>query len=53
MTRPPIPLAAHFEGGLPPAVEAVVNRCLQKDRAERYSSMPALARDLRALAGAA
>jgi Protein kinase domain/GAF domain len=48
MTRPPIPLRAHFEAPLPARVEAIVDRCLQKDRAARYASMPELARDLRA-----
>jgi len=48
MTRPPIPLRAHFEAPLPARVEAIVDRCLQKDRAARYASMRELARDLRA-----
>jgi Protein kinase domain/GAF domain len=49
MTRPPIPLAAHFEGGLPTRIEAIVGKCLQKDRAERYPTVRALAEDLRAI----
>jgi serine/threonine protein kinase len=53
MTRPPIPLRARFEGELPPDVEAVVGRCLQKDRADRTPSMRALAGELRAIAAAA
>jgi Protein kinase domain/GAF domain len=53
MTRPPIPLRAHFEEPLPAHVEAIVDRCLQKDRAARYASMPELARDLRAAVAAA
>jgi hypothetical protein len=50
MTRPPTPLAAHFDGDLPDPVAAVVGRCLQKDRELRYPSMRALAADLRAYA---
>ena len=50
MTRPPIPLAERFEGELPKPVDALVSRCLQKDRAERYPSMRALAGELRAIA---
>jgi serine/threonine-protein kinase len=50
MTRPPEPLRARAPRELPPALEAVVGTCLQKDRGERYPSMAALARDLRALA---
>jgi hypothetical protein len=48
MTRPPIPVGAWLPGRLPPGVEAVLDRCLQKDRAYRYPSMEDLARDLRA-----
>ena len=50
MTRPPIPLAARFAGGLPPAGRGPGVRCLRKDRADRYPSMRALAGELRALA---
>jgi GAF domain-containing protein len=50
MTRPPIPLADRFEGQLPESVEAIVTRCLRKDRAERYPSMRAHAGELRASA---
>ncbi len=53
MTRPPIPLRARFEGELPPEVEEVVGRCLQKDRADRIPSMRALAGELRAIAAGA
>ena len=35
---------------LPPALDAVVLRCLQKDRADRYPDVVALARDLAPLA---
>jgi serine/threonine protein kinase len=35
---------------VPPALEAVVKRCLQKDRAQRYPSIPALARALASFA---
>jgi serine/threonine-protein kinase len=49
MTRPPTPLGAHLPAQeLPAPVAEVVGRCLQKDRAGRYPSMAALARDLRA-----
>ena len=51
MTRPPIPLADRFEGELPAPVDAIVTRCLRKDREERYPSMRALAGELRAIAG--
>ena len=52
MTRPPIPLAAHFEGELRlnPSTPSSAS-CLQKDRARRYPSMRALAADLRAALG--
>jgi serine/threonine-protein kinase len=50
MTRAAIPLRDHLE--VPSAVEEIVARCLQKDRADRYPSMTALARDLRAVIGA-
>jgi serine/threonine-protein kinase len=53
MTRSPIPLRARFEGQLPPDVEEVVGRCLQKDRADRIPSMRALAGELRAIAAGA
>jgi serine/threonine-protein kinase len=53
MTRPPIPLADRFEGELPQSVEALVSRCLRKDRAERYPSMRALSDELRAIAAGA
>jgi serine/threonine-protein kinase len=48
MTRPPTPLAAHFDGDLAAPLAEIVDRCLQKDRALRYPSMRALAADLRA-----
>jgi len=47
MTRPPQPLRAVLGDGVPAAAETVVATCLQKDRAERYPSMPALAWALR------
>jgi hypothetical protein len=39
MTRPPAPLRARTGEGLPPAVESVVGRCLEKDRVNRFASM--------------
>ncbi|HEY4394607.1 MAG TPA: protein kinase [Polyangia bacterium] len=53
MTRPPAPLATHFDGELPGSVEAVVANCLQKDRERRYPSMRTLAQALRAVAATA
>jgi serine/threonine protein kinase len=49
MTRASIPLRDGLEGEVPSAVEAVVSRCLEKDRADRYPSMTALALELRAV----
>jgi hypothetical protein len=52
MTKPPMPLRSHIEEGVPPAVEAVILKCLRRPREERYQSMTALARELRAVAAA-
>ncbi|HVZ70895.1 MAG TPA: protein kinase [Polyangia bacterium] len=49
MSHEPVPMAERLGMALPAAVEAVVARCLQKDRSRRYPSMPALAAELRAL----
>ncbi len=46
MTRPPLPLAAHLKG-VPPKVEEVVFRCLEKDPGARYASMRELSSALR------
>ena len=40
---PPIPIAT-FRAGLPPGIEAVVARCLEKDRQKRYANVADLAR---------
>jgi serine/threonine protein kinase len=50
MTHDPVPLRERFEGSLPAAAEAIVGKCLQRDRVDRYPSMAVLARDLRAIA---
>jgi serine/threonine-protein kinase len=50
MTREPAPLRARAGGALPPDVESIVARCLQKDRTSRFSSMSELAGALRAAA---
>jgi len=48
MTRPPEPLRAYMQEELSASAEAIIMRCLQKDRADRYPSMNALAAELRA-----
>ncbi|HEY2516830.1 MAG TPA: protein kinase [Polyangiaceae bacterium] len=45
MTKPPLPLRSHVEA--PPAVEAVILKCLRRDRTQRFQSMGALATALR------
>lgn len=52
MTKRPVPLSAHLGQDVDPAVEAVVHRCLQRRREDRFSSMGELANALRAAAGA-
>ena len=50
LTRPPLPLRAHFTFALPDSVEAILLRCLSKDRGARYQSMRDLSTTLRAAA---
>ncbi|MEJ7729011.1 MAG: serine/threonine-protein kinase [Polyangiaceae bacterium] len=45
MSDPPTPLDTHAPN-LPPEFEAVVRRCLEKERSDRYESVGALARAL-------
>jgi tRNA A-37 threonylcarbamoyl transferase component Bud32 len=47
MSRPPLPLRAYTKG-VPPAVEAVLLKCLAKARENRYPSVTALSEALRA-----
>jgi serine/threonine protein kinase len=47
MTKPPVPFRAH-SASTPPEVEALVLKCLRKNREDRFPSMPALASALRA-----
>ncbi len=48
LTKPPTPMREHVAEGVPPAAEAVVLRCLRRERDERYSSIRALEDALRA-----
>ena len=50
LTRPPLPLRAHFKDALPQGIEPILLRCLSKDRSARYQSMRDLASTLRAAA---
>jgi len=50
LTRPPLPLRAHFKEELPQGIEPILLRCLSKDRSARYQSMRDLASTLRAAA---
>jgi serine/threonine protein kinase len=51
MSEKPTP-PSHWQPGVPPALEAICLRCLQKNASRRYGSAEALAEDLRAfLAG--
>jgi hypothetical protein len=45
MTKPPLPLRGRVD--LPPAFEAVIQRCLRRQREDRYGSMGELAAALR------
>ena len=45
MTKPPAPLGVHVQ--TPSAVEAVIAKCLRRERSERYESMGELAAALR------
>ena len=47
--RPLVPLRAHV-ADVPPAVQTVLSKCLNKDRGQRFSSMRELATALRAIA---
>ncbi|HEX6275947.1 MAG TPA: protein kinase [Polyangiaceae bacterium] len=49
MTRPPAPLRAHVKEA-PPEIEAVILKCLRKQRSDRYGSMRELASALRSAA---
>jgi tRNA A-37 threonylcarbamoyl transferase component Bud32 len=49
MTKPPIPLADVVEAA-PPQAEAILSRCLQRDRAARFQSIDELGSALRAAA---
>jgi serine/threonine-protein kinase len=46
---PPTPLRENFEGA-PPAFEAIIDRCMQKKREERYQTIAELAEALRPFA---
>ncbi|HMJ16390.1 MAG TPA: protein kinase [Polyangiaceae bacterium] len=50
MTHAPTPPREHLNQNLPGAVEAILLKCLQKERTDRFPSMVALARTLRAAA---
>ncbi|MEO8904011.1 MAG: serine/threonine-protein kinase [Polyangiaceae bacterium] len=45
LTSAPLPLASH-RPDTPPGFEAVISRCLERDRERRYASIAELARDL-------
>ena len=49
MTRPPVPLRVHVKETRP-EVEAVMLKCLRKQRMDRYASMQELATVLRNVA---
>ena len=47
LTKPPRPIRAHLKADAPPEVEALVMKCLNRQRDERFPSMTALAAALR------
>lgn len=51
MTAAPTPLATHLPHAVPAEAEAVVIRCLQKERSARFASMAELSTALRSLSG--
>lgn len=51
MMRPPVPMRAHVKD-TPPEVEAVILKCLRKQRTDRFASMHELATALRSVAAA-
>lgn len=50
MTKPPQPMRAGLDEHAPPEVEAVVLKCLRRERGDRFESMRDLATALRAIA---
>ena len=52
MTKPPVPLEAHFDARLPETVETILYTCLEKDRNDRYPTMNTLSAALRSAAAA-
>ena len=48
LTKPPVPLGA-VHSDTTPELEAVITRCLEKDREKRYQNIAELAQDLAAL----
>jgi serine/threonine-protein kinase len=50
MTKPPIPVREHAHADIPPAAEAILMKCLQRPREQRFDSMTALAGALRTVA---
>jgi serine/threonine-protein kinase len=48
MTKPPIPFDPNVEAEVPKAAEAIMLKCLQRSREDRFESMTALAQALRA-----
>jgi hypothetical protein len=47
LTKPPLPLRAHVKSDASPEVEALVLKCLRRQRDDRYASMKDLASALR------
>jgi serine/threonine-protein kinase len=50
MTKPPLPVRAHSKTAAPPVAEALLLRCLRRQREDRFASMTELASALRAAA---